>query len=351
MSTQIQIRRDTTANWESVNPVLADGEIGYDTTANKFKVGNGTDAWQDIEYSGASGAPAVHVGDTAPADPVEGQQWLNTDDGYLYVYYNNAGDPTWMAVEREAVPDDDGEVAGDPSWAGVEFLLNGEDGLIDSSGRYTVTVHGGVEIATDVVKYGVGSVDTKQSGNYISVGSFTNLNVPFTVEAWVYQTSLRTGVVVANWQNVEYSWKLGTLSTGVLEATISHNGYEIPRNATIQTSDKMSPNRWHHVALSWDGAEYRLFLDGKSASKTYQSNNPPHISVQTDLTIGARVTAGSASEWIYGYIDDLRIPRGVCRYTEDFEPPAEHPVGLQRTVYLPAAPIETQEDGNDADIS
>ena len=101
MSTQIQIRRDTTANWESVNPVLADGEIGYDTTVNKFKVGNGTDAWRDIEYSSASGAPAVHVGDSPPVDPVEGQLFLNTDDGYLYVYYNNAGNPTWMAVERE----------------------------------------------------------------------------------------------------------------------------------------------------------------------------------------------------------------------------------------------------------
>ena len=98
MSTQIQIRRDTTANWESVNPTLADGEIGYDIAANRFKVGNGTDAWVDTEYSGGS---STHVGDTAPADPVEGQMWLNTDDGYLYVYYNNGGSPTWMAVERQ----------------------------------------------------------------------------------------------------------------------------------------------------------------------------------------------------------------------------------------------------------
>ena len=50
---------------------------------------------------GGDGAPAVHVGDTPPDDPVEGQLFLNTDDGYLYVYYNNAGNPTWMAVERE----------------------------------------------------------------------------------------------------------------------------------------------------------------------------------------------------------------------------------------------------------
>jgi len=51
--------------------------------------------------SGGDSAPPVHVGDTPPADPVEGQMWLNTDDGYLWVYYDNAGNPTWMAVERQ----------------------------------------------------------------------------------------------------------------------------------------------------------------------------------------------------------------------------------------------------------
>lgn len=52
MSTQIQIRRDTTANWESANPVLAEGELGYDLTAGQFKVGDGTSAWMALEYSG-----------------------------------------------------------------------------------------------------------------------------------------------------------------------------------------------------------------------------------------------------------------------------------------------------------
>lgn len=51
---------------------------------------------------GSGGAPSVSVGPTPPASPTEGQQWLNTDDGYLYIYYDNAGNPTWMSVEREA---------------------------------------------------------------------------------------------------------------------------------------------------------------------------------------------------------------------------------------------------------
>ena len=49
----------------------------------------------------AGGAPAVSVGPNPPASPIEGQQWLNNNDGYLYIYYDNAGNPTWMSVERE----------------------------------------------------------------------------------------------------------------------------------------------------------------------------------------------------------------------------------------------------------
>lgn len=43
-----QIRRDVAADWSSVNPILAAGEPGYDTTNNILKVGDGTTAWNDL---------------------------------------------------------------------------------------------------------------------------------------------------------------------------------------------------------------------------------------------------------------------------------------------------------------
>jgi len=59
VSIQIQIRRDSTANWVSKNPILAEGEIGYDLTENKFKVGDGTSTWTELEYSGVDEADLV----------------------------------------------------------------------------------------------------------------------------------------------------------------------------------------------------------------------------------------------------------------------------------------------------
>jgi hypothetical protein len=49
--TQIQNRRDTAANWVSANSTLAAGEIGFETDTLKFKIGNGSSAWNALAYS------------------------------------------------------------------------------------------------------------------------------------------------------------------------------------------------------------------------------------------------------------------------------------------------------------
>lgn len=47
---KMQQRSDTAANWKSKNPVLAAGEIGYDTTNKITKIGDGTSKWNELEY-------------------------------------------------------------------------------------------------------------------------------------------------------------------------------------------------------------------------------------------------------------------------------------------------------------
>lgn len=47
---QICVRRDTASNWTSSNPILLNGEVGYDTTNNKIKIGNGSSTWTALSY-------------------------------------------------------------------------------------------------------------------------------------------------------------------------------------------------------------------------------------------------------------------------------------------------------------
>jgi hypothetical protein len=48
--TQIQVRRGTASQWTSTNPVLAAGELGFETDTNKLKIGNGSSAWNSLSY-------------------------------------------------------------------------------------------------------------------------------------------------------------------------------------------------------------------------------------------------------------------------------------------------------------
>lgn len=67
------LRRDTAANWLSTNPILADGEMGYETDTKKMKVGDGTTAWTALLYfisdSGGTTGPTGPQGPTGPTGP------------------------------------------------------------------------------------------------------------------------------------------------------------------------------------------------------------------------------------------------------------------------------------------
>ena len=55
MAVQIQLRRDTAANWTSANPTLALGEFGMETDTMLYKIGDGTTAWNSQSYAELSG--------------------------------------------------------------------------------------------------------------------------------------------------------------------------------------------------------------------------------------------------------------------------------------------------------
>jgi len=65
MATRMQQRRGTAAQWTAANPVLAAGEIGFETDTNKFKMGNGSSAWSALQYF-ANAAELAAIIDSAP---------------------------------------------------------------------------------------------------------------------------------------------------------------------------------------------------------------------------------------------------------------------------------------------
>ena len=60
--TQFQFRRGTAAQWTSTNPTLGAGEPGYETDTGKFKIGNGSTAWNSLAYTGAGTVTSITAG-------------------------------------------------------------------------------------------------------------------------------------------------------------------------------------------------------------------------------------------------------------------------------------------------
>jgi hypothetical protein len=49
VAVKLQFRRDTAANWESNNTILSEGELGLDTTNERFKIGDGVNGWNALD--------------------------------------------------------------------------------------------------------------------------------------------------------------------------------------------------------------------------------------------------------------------------------------------------------------
>ena len=81
MSTvRIQVRRGTSTDWSTVNPTLAAGEIGFESNTKKVKIGDGTTAWNSLDYI-SSDVPVI---DEIAQDAVNSA--LTMGDGLSKVY-------------------------------------------------------------------------------------------------------------------------------------------------------------------------------------------------------------------------------------------------------------------------
>jgi|688.fasta_scaffold00443_49 hypothetical protein len=50
MATRMQQRRGTASQWTTANPILNAGEMGWESDTNKFKIGDGTNHWANLDY-------------------------------------------------------------------------------------------------------------------------------------------------------------------------------------------------------------------------------------------------------------------------------------------------------------
>jgi len=62
MTSRMQQRRDTAANWTSNNPTLAAGELGLETDTGGIKIGTGSAAWTALAYAATGTVTSITAG-------------------------------------------------------------------------------------------------------------------------------------------------------------------------------------------------------------------------------------------------------------------------------------------------
>ena len=204
----------------------------------------------------------------------------------------------------------------DPYADNVSLLLNGNGTngsttFTDSSSYgHTVTPVGDAQISTAQIKFGVSSMYFDGNGDYLTAtdSSFAFGTGEFTVEFWMRVASTATSEALLSVGNVSTfnSWQI---SGGTDLEFVNQNGQVA--GGTFPTLDT-----WHHVAVVRDSSNVAtLYINGTNVDSAEDTFNYS----ADNLRIGVN---RNVSHYYHGYIDDLRITKGVARYTSNFTPPA-----------------------------
>lgn len=220
----------------------------------------------------------------------------------------------------------------DSNFSDVSLLLkmDGSNGSTtftdDSSNSLTVTVNGNTALSTTESKFGGASAYFDGNGDYLEVDyseSWNLSNGDFTIECWIRPeglSNLYQGVFAqGDHQFIAMQFNEAT-ADGKLHTwmdTTGTSGWELYQvsNTTFSNS------QWYHVALVRESNTVKLYVDGQqdwSASFT----GTVYTNSSTPLYIGR---SQLSTRFFEGYIDDLRITKGVARYTSNFTPPGSHP--------------------------
>lgn len=99
MAIQIQLRRGSRLQWNSANPILAEGELTLEIDTHRFKIGDGISTWGELPY--ASGPPGI-AGPPGPEGTInrlidiQDVDYSNIEDGAILVY--DGPSDTWKTT-------------------------------------------------------------------------------------------------------------------------------------------------------------------------------------------------------------------------------------------------------------
>ena len=185
----------------------------------------------------------------------------------------------------------------------------------------TVTVVGNTHTDTAVKKFGTAAAEFDGTTDKLTVASTADFNpfgVDFTVDFWLNVDSFahQYDWLIGNSQHDPSGWNIQIEQSGGKINFLVGNGssWEINTVASA-TGYAISTDTWYHIALVKNDTLWIMYVDGTSRASG--------SAVGHDYT--ALLEMGGSTLWagrdFDGYMDEVRISKGVARWTANFTPP------------------------------
>ena len=233
-----------------------------------------------------------------------------------------------------------GSVPGDIFYSSCSLLMHfsGSDGsttfVDNSSSPKSFTRYGNAQVSTVQSKFGGSSLYLDGTGDYITTTYTTTAfdwwTTDYTIECFIYPNnssslSTSTPILIGNadpGSGINY-WSFGPNNNKQL-SFYYFNGASIFVTSTETT---VVINQWNHIAMTKNSTGIRLFINGVASVTSASVSGTPQSSVSYPLVIG-QINLSS----INAYVDELRITKGVARYTSSFTVPVSAFPDTQGTI-------------------
>lgn len=211
----------------------------------------------------------------------------------------------------------------DPLWSNVLFLLRLDGDAVDLKGR-PFTVAGSPSFVAG--KFGqalapvVGADPSGVTDGTVGVQDYALGTGDFTIECWAKaNTSLATDSAIISFFDVSTSngWQLLVSSAGAPRFYQYVSGGSYPLTGT---GVNLKDGSWHHIAVARSSGVMRMFVDGVVVGSVANTVNFGYSALY--MSIGYQ-RQGNARYPFNGAIDEVRVTKGVARYTAAFNPPSE----------------------------
>jgi len=217
--------------------------------------------------------------------------------------------------------------AGDTHFSKVTAMFNfdGSDtattttGLDASNKNLTISYGSGDQLSNTQKKFGATSIYVADGIELSSSDGFNMGTGDFTMEAWFYFTDFSESYALFDqWQSSgSYRHQIWTGKTSA--GTAGRLDWYYANTSSFSTANPaVSTGAWTHIACVRHNGTLKIYINGTADSNTQSYTG--QFGRTAGMAFGDQLSGGASGRAQY-YLDDLRITKGLARYTSNFTAP------------------------------